>query len=293
MLFSNSLLAMNAKAIPDSLLQWQDWVLYDQNELNCPKDTIKQNSYCIWPGKLQLVHDQDLDKIFFTYPVTVYGLKRDGAKQRQYRVELPGNNKLWPQNVSINQSNAIVLDHNQQPFILLAPGKYELKGEFVGIENKQSLQLPQKVILLEYFAKKALERQNKLIEKKDYYLDPQNVLWFEKPTQKVKKTVVQESDKIEIKVFRRLIDDIPARIDSHYRLSVSGQRREVIIDSLFPDDFVAHSYSSQVPARLLADKKIALQLMPGVYTFNVTARALKPGKVILFFSSIDSKRNAC
>ncbi len=59
-----------------------------------------------------------------------------------------------------------------------------------------------------------------------------------------------EADAITIEVFRKITDDIPARLETRLRLHVAGQAREESVGPVLPQGFVPLALIGGLTARL-------------------------------------------
>jgi hypothetical protein len=127
------LLASSAQAkpltqeqVPEPLKPWINWVLQDNPERACP---FLYNSYeqkrCSWPTQLSL--DLMSAKGVFSIGWNVH---------KDSWVSLPGDDRHWPLNVTVNGKPTLVMDRNGIPSIKLSagrdlPAKYQINGEFL------------------------------------------------------------------------------------------------------------------------------------------------------------------
>ena len=81
---------------------------------------------------------------------------------------------------------------------------------------------------------------------------------------------------MQIRVYRDVIDDIPARLETQIQIGVSGQAREEVLGPVLPEGFMPLSIGSEWPARLDDDGKLHVQVQPGENTITLRARATAP-----------------
>ena len=84
------------------------------------------------------------------------------------------------------------------------------------------------------------------------------------------------SDSLQIRVFRKLTDGVPAQLETHLEISSSGQAREETIGPVLPEGFSPLSMTSEWPARLDDDGKLRIQVQAGVDELTIKARATAP-----------------
>ena len=124
-----------AQDIPPPLRDWQGWVLHDVPRHACPflaNQAPGSDSYrCAWPGRLVLAADKDGGR--FSLDVHV-----DAPSW----VVLPGDNRHWPQQVSLGKQPATVLLHDGVPMLWLAAGDYQIHGQLPWTSRPADLRVP-------------------------------------------------------------------------------------------------------------------------------------------------------
>lgn len=244
--------SLSVNEVPVPLQPWVDWVLYDNDEYRCPHhyNNIRQR-YCSWPGSLELkLHDSGGS---FSYRIEVY---------QKSRITLPGSDRHWPQQVTENGKLAVVLEENGLPQIELAAGRYRLQGEFYWDSLPKSLQISPNVGLVSLTVD---QRQIRFPER-----DEHGKLWLQ---DRADRGQPDQEDKLEIRVFRKLIDEIPARLITRVQLDVTGSQREVVLGKALLQDFMPLRLSGQIPARLEQDGRLRVQVRPGTWFVELDARA--------------------
>ncbi len=83
----------------------------------------------------------------------------------------------------------------------------------------------------------------------------------------------RQADALSMRVFRRLEDGLPARLNTRLRLDVAGHAREAVLGPVLPKGFVATRLQSALPARLQDDGRLRVQLRPGQWQVTLEARA--------------------
>lgn len=248
--------AVPADPIPPLLRDWRGWVLKDLEYRACPLLSSSaaadvDDFVCAWPGRLNL--DADTGGLRFS---------------QQWRVDapswvaLPGDAQNWPQDVQLNGQAAPVLDHEGGPALRLGPGSYRLEGRIGWVRRPQQLRVPQQIALV------------------DLRVDGKAVLPLERSGEQLTlgrgEAVEPEADEISVEVFRLLVDDVPARLETRLRLHVSGQAREESVGPVLPEGFVPLALSGGLTARLGNDGRLHIQVQPGNWNLVVHARATAP-----------------
>jgi len=242
---------------PPTLQPWRDWVRYQQEFRQCPmlvgtKGVNAENFLCAWPGLLTLeVNDKGA---FFSQQWKVVV---------ESRVLLPGDGRDWPQEVTVNGLPQPVLLHNGAPAVWLKPGEHKVRGRILWQERPQALTIPEMnaLVALSVDGKpvQPLQRQN-------------NRLTLGRST-----VVANEAaDSLELQIYRKLTDSIPAQLVTHIQLKISGKAREIRVAPVLPEHFVATALETPWPARLDADGHLQIQVQPGQATLVLRARAVVP-----------------
>jgi hypothetical protein len=177
-------------------------------------------------------------------------------------VTLPGDGEQWPQQVTVNSQRQPVLEHEGQPALWLTPGSYEIAGKIPWHERPQTLAVPWNIGLV------ALSVDGKAIaplQRDGVHL-----------TLGRSNAAAPEADSIEIRIYRKLADGVPARLTTQLVFGVSGQAREEVLGPVLPEGFASLALEGAWPARLDADGKLHVQVQPGSETLTLEARALAP-----------------
>ena len=245
-----------ADPIPAVLRDWRGWVLKDQEFRSCPllAGAATQGGgdfVCAWPGRLML--DADAGGLRFT---------------QQWRVDavswitLPGDARDWPQDVTVNGQATPVLERDDAPQLRLGPGVHRIEGRMSWVRRPQQLRVPLNVALI------------------DLRVDGKEVLPLERDDDRLTlgrgEAAAPEADAITVEVFRKLTDDVPARLETRLRLHVAGQAREESLGPALPEGFVPLALNGGLAARLGNDRRLHIQVQPGDWDISLQARATAP-----------------
>ena len=241
--------------IPDTLKPWQDWVLHGQEEKVCPPAFNNGSDHrCYWPTELAL----DLGAVGgrFELIVTLYS---------ESWVSLPGGPKLWPQNVSVKGVSQTVTLHKGRPALLLDAGQYTISGEFAWERLPESLPVPPASGLV------------RLVLDGDPVIFPDfrsNRLWLKDQGEEA----ASAEDRLELQVYRRVDDMVPMQVTTRLEIDVAGRQREVLIGPVLPADkegkqFIPVRLTSPITGKLENDGSLRLQVRPGHWVVEVTARS--------------------
>lgn len=246
-----------ATAVPAPLEPWREWVMHEQSFRDCPlvagSDATESNDYlCFWPGVLELTADAGGVDVVQQWRV-------DEAAGSW--VPLPGDAAHWPQQVRVDGEAAIVVDRNG-PTVRMAPGRHELRARIPWSERPQSLRVAPGVGLV------SLRIDGRVISPVQRDGDRVTLGRAER--------AAPEADSLQLRVHRRLVDDVPAMLTTRIRIAASGQAREELVGPVLPEGFAPLSLASQWPARLEADGRLRVQVSPGVDEVTIAARATAP-----------------
>ncbi|MEO8809711.1 MAG: hypothetical protein ABI386_05655 [Rhodanobacter sp.] len=244
-----------AQDIPPPLRDWQGWVLQDVPHHGCPFLSNRMpgsDSYrCAWPGRLVL--DAGPDGGSFSETVHV-----DAPSW----VALPGDHRQWPQQVSLGNQPATVLEHEGGPMLWLAPGDYQIKGLLPWTSRPADLRVPESIGLVSLSVDGAAVTR---IERDGAQL-----------TLGEAASAQRAADALSLRVYRRLTDGLPAMLETRLQFNVTGTAREQVLGPVLPAGFVATALSGDLPARLENDGHMRVQLRPGQWTLTLSARSVAP-----------------
>lgn len=235
--------------VPAPLAPWTGWVLHGEVEARCPfLHGDRGATRCAWPSRLDL----DLDA-------------RGGRFGQRWRLDapavvpLPGDERLWPQDVRVDGQPAAVVPLNGVPAVRLGSGRHTVEGRLLWSALPESLEVPPETGLLDLrVAGRPVTFPNR---------DDQGRLWLGRGP-----AAQQADDRLEVRVHRRVTDEVPLLLTTRIDLEVSGQSREVLLGRALPDRFVPMALDARLPARLEPDGRIRVQVRPGSHTLLLEAR---------------------
>ena len=244
--------------IPDLLRPWVEWVLHGQTDARCPwMYGLPDRRQCTWPSRLVLeVGD------------------RTGAFAQEWHVDrdgwvpVPGDAKVWPQLVEVDGQPAVVTEGGGVPRVRLERGSHAVGGAFEWQALPESLQVPPETGLLQ------LTVRGQPVRFPDR--DEQGRLWLQARPAQMEET----ESRLDVIVTRRVVDDIPVQLTTRVELRVAGAAREVVLGKAMPDGFVPMSLTAPLPARLEADGHLRVQVRPGTWVIELTARHDAPVSVL-------------
>ncbi len=248
--------------VPDPLKTWIPWALHGHETKSCPYIYNQASqTVCAWATRLN-----------------VNLRKRGGRFTQQWQVyapswlRLPGDQKLWPQNVKLNgKSVSVIQNASGYPAIFIKKGRAKIEGDFVWSDLPETLPLPPTTGLVSL----TLNGKSNPFP----VIDGQHRLWLSKSQSDDGKA---ESDKLEIQVFRKITDNIPMNVHTHMILKVTGKQREVTLGPMPVNFFVPQSLASQLPAQLESDGLLRVQVRPGIWRIDIVTRSVAQMEKLTF-----------
>ena len=234
--------------VPTPLAPWVSWVLDGVPDLACPQFFNSDQRRCVWSGPLRI----DVDAKGGSF-------EADFAIHARSWVALPGGEGQWPQAVTVDGSAAVVVAHEGRPALQLAAGRHHLRGRFVWPSLPDILHVPPEIGVVEVNVGGAARARITAVSSGE--------LWL-----KHKNEAASDGDRIELRVFRQLVDELPMTIETVLEIDVAGSAREWHTAGLLLDGAVPMQLTSDLPARLEADGLLRLQLQPGHWRVELRSR---------------------
>ncbi len=239
--------------VPEALRPWKAWISESLPQLSCP-NTEESGPVCVTYGSLRL--DLGEKGGSFVQTVTVYG--------KQW-VRLPGGAETWPKDAKDGNMPVPVVLKDERPQALLSQGEHTLSGAFAWTEMPQSLDVPDLIALLTLRLKgrdvAAPERVG------------EGSLQLGAPE---RKDTAMEEAPLTLRVYRKLMDGIPMKLETYMTISVSGREREIVTGRFLPAGSAVLSIQSDLPMRIGPDGRLRAQLRSGDHTLRVVSRFLAP-----------------
>ena len=240
--------------VPPELEDWRSWVLHGQEHRHCPflhdsNATAARNFICAWPGKLEV--EVAAESGTFEQLWTVFG--------DEQALPLPGDERIWPRDVTVNGQPTSVVSRQGVPTVRLAPGNHLIAGVFAWRERPARLAVPPRVGLVGLSVD---GEQVALPERND------DGLWLGDG----QRDEVQ-ADALHVEAYRRLQDGVPTRLESVFVVEVAGGVREEVLSPALPEGFTPLALTSTLPARLEPNGDLRVQVRPGQWDIVLAARA--------------------
>ena len=252
--------------VPPPLQPWVDWVLHDtqdcplnynqsprpsSNNKAVPVEKGGLGGTCRWPSDLTV--KVNASEAEFSQQWQVYSAGW---------IALPGNAKHWPQSVKVNNEPAKVADRGGVPSVFAPKGHITIEGQFEWKQqHPEFLQIPANTGLV------ALTIDNTPVTLPEF--DAVGRLWLKK---RGTSDQAAEENRLDMRVYRHIIDEIPLQITTSLELDVAGRHREVTLGPVMLDKHKAMSLNSPLPARLESDGRLRLQVRPGSWSLTLHTR---------------------
>ncbi|TPQ29810.1 hypothetical protein [Methylomonas koyamae] len=235
---------------PEPLKPWIGWVLHDQPQHGCPfwfNDL--QNKQCAWPGRFVL--NLQPNRGNFESEWTLY---------RKSWITLPGDERHWPQAVTVDQQAAPVAIKDGRPALELPAGHYRISGQFVWDQLPEQLAIPEASGLLR------LSIDGRPV---DYPRIEQGAVWL---AERAAADAGNRENRLELHVFRQVIDESPLQMITRLDLEVSGAARELEFGHALLPGFIPINVNSPLPARLDGNGRLFAQVRPGHWIIDIHSR---------------------
>ncbi|HWP94295.1 MAG TPA: hypothetical protein VNL72_00975 [Gammaproteobacteria bacterium] len=251
-----------APYVPPELEPWRRWVLHGEEFRDCPvlvsrAAKSKGDFLCIWSGPLVL--DVGARGASFHFELHTYVRER---------IALPGERALWPQDVTVDDRAATVVEQGGRPTVELEAGVHRVRGRFVWERRPDRIALPAWLGIV------ALTLDGRSVRHTER--DAEGIWLGRRPAA----AGVEEKDTLTLSVYRRIEDGVPLIVTTRLNLDVSGRAREETLRHALLPGFVPVAIASELPGRLGADGRLTLQVRPGHWEIELRARAHGvPGEV--------------
>jgi hypothetical protein len=244
-------IARDDDSIPEPLRPWVDWVLHGHEERLCPfLNGFPDQRPCAWPSRVTLLAEDAYG-----------GFAQDWLVLREAWVPLPGDVKIWPQEVKVGGTFAPVVERDGRPMVRLSAGSHGVTGLFAWDRLPETLAVPPATGLL------ALTVRGERVPFPERDADGRVRLAGRTPV----KTV--EEDRLDVIVTRHFADGVPMFLTTRVDLRVSGTEREVLLARALPESFIPTALTSPLPARVEPDDRLRIQLRPGRWIVTLAARS--------------------
>ncbi|MDR3204405.1 MAG: hypothetical protein LBV23_06640 [Deltaproteobacteria bacterium] len=257
--------ALIKSGAPPELAAWAPWVLYDQDDFNCPK--VGQNSLCLWPLSLKL----NLNSNGGTFELAIE------LKGQKNEVPLPGQPGAWPENVQVSSPNGAFktwpTSGLNRPLVVLPEGRHIIKGLFNWSSLPQFLTIPMAAVIEVNIDGHKVGFPTL----DDDFSNFSARLWLKKtnPPAAVVSTPSATQNSLKVQIDRLAVDSQPLALTTRVRLTVSGNPREELIENISLPGLRPLYLNSPLPARLTA-QGLRIQVKAGIYDVFIDSNLTSP-----------------
>ena len=203
---------------------------------------------CDWPGRLALDLGEKEGRFRQEWTLQIPGF-----------VPLPGEERHWPVELTVDGRPAAAVENGGAPGVWLPAGRHALAGAFRWDSLPESLELSQEVGLV------SLTVRGAAVPFPDR--DADGRIFLQRAS-----APATEAESLEVIVHRKVIDAVPLVLVTRLQLAVGGKAREVLLGRALPDGFIPLELASALPARIEPDGRLRVQVRPGSWTLELTAR---------------------
>jgi hypothetical protein len=241
-------------ALPPELRGWQDWALQGHEAHRCPwlvpGSAADDARICAWPAVLDLQADE-----------------RGGRFSQRWQaaaetwLPLPGSTENWPEDVTLDGAAAAVVAHAGGPALRVTSGVHTVGGVFRWLRRPELLALPRDVALVS-LSINGVRLPNPQRSDGGIMLGAH--------------AVARQDDRVDLRVFRRLDDSLPAILTTQVHLAIAGEAREIRLPAALPAGFLPTAIESVLATRLDPDNTLRVQVRPGEFDVTLEARGPSP-----------------
>ncbi|HKV10335.1 MAG TPA: hypothetical protein VJ725_19495 [Thermoanaerobaculia bacterium] len=249
--------------VPEPLRPWTEWALRGYEDSLCPfllgsgeADWSAAETRCAWPGRLAL----DLGE-------------REGQFRQEWALEvagfvpLPGEESRWPLDLRVDGQPAAAVSGGSGPGVWLPAGRHVVEGAFRWDALPESLAVPPETGLV------ALSVRGTALPFPER--DAQGRVFLQRS-----RSAEAAEESLEMVVHRRVVDEVPLLLITRIELSVAGKAREVLLGRALPDRFLPVALDAPLPARIEPGGRLRVQVRPGTWTIELTARHEGPAAAL-------------
>ncbi len=242
--------------VPPDLAPWQAFAVYGKEQFFCPGlyDNAEARQ-CRWPELLELNFANEGGNFKQTWTILT-----------QTWLPLPGDEKYWPQNVTVDGRPAAVVLHDGVPAIFVEKGRYFLSGEFKWGQLPQSFPVPRLSGLI------SLKVNGEKVAAP--FLDETGRLWIQKRDTPI--LGQKRENLLEVRIFRLIEDDLPFTITTLVRLTVAGETRREQISAALLKGSQPLRITSPLPVKLSENQDLWVEVRPGQWEIRLLSLIHSP-----------------
>ncbi len=245
---------LEEKDLPAELKPWVDWSLQGDQTYHCPIDSFGERYGCFDASEMTLELDTHGGSFGIEYRL-----------HQKAWVPIPGTSDSWPLDVKTDGKEEPIAVIKNVPSILLDKGQHKISGKFVWnrLPEKLAVPLPIARIKLVVGGKSVnpIQRDKDGVVKLSTYHENSN-------------KDAQPTDSETLFVMRKLIDDVPMRIETLVKLEISGRTRELNLRGALLPYGDLMDYGSALPLRMDPDPIVLVK--PGQHEVRFVQLVYEP-----------------
>ncbi|MGA4645248.1 hypothetical protein [Limisphaera sp. 4302-co] len=247
--------------VPESLRPWIPWVLHGHEEWNAPPRWDQGEARRpAWPGRLVLEAEEAGAK--FALEACLFA---------EDWLVLPGDETMWPQEVTANGVPAPVVARSGRPVLRLPAGRWRIEGRLDWRSLPLRMRVPAEIGSLE------LKLLGEPVPVPGW--DAEGWLWFRQPPPPPEPET--QPDFLSAEWFGLFEDGNPQWLHIEVQLSVAGRPREELVGTVLPEGWSLASVGCPLPV-LVEDGTLRAQVRPGQWTVELEAFRYGPRSDLRF-----------
>lgn len=211
---------INEKELPSILMPWVDWIKAKNLQEQCIVGN-QNEQVCVFAPEIKITETDE----FFNFEI-------NGASfLKEFWIKIPSGKsaKVWPENVMVNDKSAQIIEQEGFPLVKVSKGNFNVKFSI----KKQLIKIDPNLMLAQNF----LIVKNKTSN--NWTVENNQLIWISKKTdssteEKITPAIAQNEI---IKIYRKLTDDIPLRLETRLQIIYSGKEKEIYIGKVLPENF--------------------------------------------------------
>lgn len=208
---------INEKDLPVMLAPWVNWIKAKNLEDLCLLNNANEKQ-CVFVPLVEIGEND-----------TFFNFKISGSSYlKEFWIKIPSgqSQKVWPENILVNNQKGQVLEKDGFSLVKVAKGDFNIVFNInkQDLRSNPSLQLAQNFLII----------KNKTST--SWLAENNQLLWIAKKVQE-KEEATSNVKSEEIKVYRKLSDGIPLKLETRIQIVYSGKEKEMFLGKVLPEEF--------------------------------------------------------
>ena len=265
---------INEKDLPVMLAPWVNWIKAKNLEDLCLLNNANEKQ-CVFVPLVEIGENDN----FFNFKIS------GSSYLKEFWIKIPSgqSQKVWPENILVNNQKGQVLEKDGFSLVKVAKGDFNIVFNInkQDLRSNPSLQLAQNFLII----------KNKTST--SWLAENNQLLWIAKKVQE-KEEATSSVKNEEIKVYRKLSDGIPLKLETRIQVVYSGKEKEIFLGKVLPEEFKLLQIQSDLSINQREDG-FYIKVISGehwltfmAYSFNntksIATKDLVKGKINEFWS---------